>query len=79
VTSDSGDEKERSAILSNIAAELKETAGKSRKSLFRKRLKKVCYRLGYFAVFSLCTLLLSLLLGCVWKMLEINRNASRRK
>ncbi|XP_052808844.1 protein unc-80-like isoform X2 [Mya arenaria] len=40
VTSESGDEKERAAVLSNIAAELKENGGKSRKSLFRKKLKK---------------------------------------
>ncbi|WAR09253.1 UNC80-like protein [Mya arenaria] len=41
VTSESGDEKERAAVLSNIAAELKENGGKSRKSLFRKKLKKI--------------------------------------
>ncbi|KAL4233067.1 Protein unc-80 [Mactra antiquata] len=41
VTSESGDEKEfQKAALSNIAAELKENGGKSRKSIFRKKLKK---------------------------------------
>ncbi|XP_052242651.1 protein unc-80 homolog isoform X2 [Dreissena polymorpha] len=40
VTSDSGDEKDKTLVLSNIAAELKENGGKSRKSIFRKKIKK---------------------------------------